>query len=219
MGSSTLSLQTILCSLWSSGWTRIIRYILAMSATMATAWSRKRSAMSSKSSCTTGPTMSASFRATPVDVRHEASNTTRSFVVVLSGLKTQWCGRSGFADSRFSSPRKRLMAVDLDSPRRWTAYFFLGSVTTNLPVSSRTVVSSNSCSHVDSSIECVLLVRHVSSSQNLVSSSSIAATDTRDVDSGTLPGSRPEMIQPNTVLCSVGPSAAGFTRSSVSKSM
>ncbi|XP_039452475.1 uncharacterized protein LOC120431420 [Culex pipiens pallens] len=92
--------------------------------------------------------MSASFRATPVDVRHEASNTTRSFVVVLSGLKTQWCGRSGFADSRFSSPRKRLMAVDLDSPRRWTAYFFLGSVTTNLPVSSRTVVSSNSCSHV-----------------------------------------------------------------------
>ncbi|XP_038107427.1 uncharacterized protein LOC119766600 [Culex quinquefasciatus] len=80
--------------------------------------------MSSKSSCTTGPTMSASFRATPVDVRHEASNTTRSFVVVLSGLKTQWCGRSGFADSRFSSPRKRLMAVDLDSPRRWTAYFF-----------------------------------------------------------------------------------------------
>uniref|UniRef100_A0A8D8FMY8 (northern house mosquito) hypothetical protein n=1 Tax=Culex pipiens TaxID=7175 RepID=A0A8D8FMY8_CULPI len=129
---------------------------------------------------------------------------------------------SGFAANLLSIPISRFTAVAFDSPNRLITSSFFGRVTTKRPCSSRTVVLSKNSSQADSSSEWVLMLRHVSSSQNFARSACSCAVETTNVDDcsvAVLFGTRPEMIQPNTVSWSVGPSSVAFCFPSRSRSM
>uniref|UniRef100_A0A8D8DH44 (northern house mosquito) hypothetical protein n=1 Tax=Culex pipiens TaxID=7175 RepID=A0A8D8DH44_CULPI len=86
-------LQKIRWYLVSSGWTRTCRNIFGMSSVKTNWKPLNRSRIAVRSFWIVGPILRTSLIETPVDVFADPSNTTRSLVVVLVGLSTQWCGR------------------------------------------------------------------------------------------------------------------------------
>ena len=86
--SAESSRHNILWYFLSSGWTFIIRYILAISAVNAQAWDRNHTSNEKRSSCIVGPVINVSLSDRPLAVLAEASKTTRSFVVRLDSLIT-----------------------------------------------------------------------------------------------------------------------------------